>query len=119
MQTPGTFHQSSALLTRQHVLCPLPSQANVVQANMLSNQTKAALLQLEVELTDDDDHRIVSISAHVWRAELLTGVLEVDKTQTIVKAGCCPLHQPGVSLLGDGLRNMFVCIFTCVCAWVC
>jgi hypothetical protein len=62
---------------------------------MFANQTKAALLQLEVELTDDDEHAIASITAHIWRAELLTGVLEVDKGQVITKAGCCPLHQPG------------------------
>ena len=71
------------------------TQANVVQANMLNNQTKAALLQLEVVLSDDDDHSIASITAHIWRAEMLTGVLEVDKEQMIIKAGCCPLHQPG------------------------
>lgn len=62
---------------------------------MLAHQTKAALLQLEVELTEDDEHAIASITAHLWRAELLTGVVEVDKGQVITKAGCCPLHQPG------------------------
>jgi hypothetical protein len=72
----------------------------VVQANMLANQTKAALLQLEVELTEDDEHAIASITAHLWRAELLTGVVEVDKGQIITKAGCCPLHQPGGCRLG-------------------
>lgn len=75
---------------------PLPYlQANVVQANLLSSQTKPAMLSLEVDVADDDDHSITAITAHVWRAEMLTGVLEVDKDQIITKAGCCPLHQPG------------------------
>jgi len=78
-------------------------QANVVQANMLNSQTKAALLQLEVEQSDDE-HGIASITAHIWRAEMLTGVLEVDKDQLITKSGCCVLHQPGVW----GMLGMFV-----------
>lgn len=69
---------------------------------MLANQTKAALLQLEVEMLDDDEHGIASITAHLWRSEMLTGVLEVDKQQMITKAGCCALHQPGVLLLCVG-----------------
>lgn len=73
-----------------------PWQANVVQANMLNSQTKAALLQLEVEQSEDDEHGISSITAHIWRAEMLTGVLEVDKEQLITKSGCCVLHQTGV-----------------------
>lgn len=51
-------HLNSMMLscgTCDVVACP---QANVVQANMLDSQTKPALLQLEVELTDDDEHSI-------------------------------------------------------------
>jgi hypothetical protein len=73
-------------------------QANVVQANMLDSQIKPAMLQLELQLSDDDQHNIASITAHVWRAEMLTGVLEVDRDAIITKAGCCPLHQPGKPL---------------------
>ena len=67
----------------------------MVQNNLLNSQTKPAVLQLELEHSEQDEHTISSITAHVWRADMLTGVLEVDKDQMITKAGCCPLHQPG------------------------
>lgn len=62
---------------------------------MLANQTKAGLLQLEVVEADDEHGGVTSIMAHLWRADMLTGVLEVDKGGIIQKAGCCALHQPG------------------------
>lgn len=42
------------------------TQANVVQANMLDSQTKPALLQLEVELADDDEHSIAGKLLSPW-----------------------------------------------------
>ena len=66
-----------------------------MQSNMLNSQTKPAILQLELEHSEDDEHTISAITAHVWRADMLTAVVEVDKDQVITKAGCCPLHQPG------------------------
>lgn len=64
---------------------------------MLANQTRAALLTLDLDEKEDDHGivRILSMTAHLWRAEQMMGVVEVDKQGFIVKAGCCALHQPG------------------------
>lgn len=70
---------------------------------MLANQTRAALMTLEVsEQEDEQGHvRVVGITAHLWRAEQLNGVVEVDKDGLIAKAGCCALHQPGRLSVAD------------------
>lgn len=70
-------------------------QAHVIQANMLANQTKAALLSLEVKEADDEHGGVVAITAHLWRSDMLLGVVEVDKEGLVTKSGCCALHQPG------------------------
>lgn len=75
-------------------------QAHVIQANMLASRTKAALLSLEVTEHEPDEaagqhEAAVSIVLHLWRAEMLMGVVEVDKEGLVAKAGCCALHQPG------------------------
>lgn len=64
---------------------------------MLANQTRAALLTLEVCEQEDQQGgiHVSCITAHLWRAEQLNGVVEVDKDGLIAKAGCCALHQPG------------------------
>jgi hypothetical protein len=77
-------------------------QSHVIQANMLASRTKAALLSLEViESTDDgpEHEGAVSITAHLWRSEMMLGVVEVDKEGLVAKAGCCALHQPGEALI--------------------
>jgi hypothetical protein len=70
----------------------------VIQANMLASRTKAALLSLEViEHADDGPEAdgAVSITVHLWRSEMMLGVVEVDREGLVAKAGCCALHQPG------------------------
>jgi hypothetical protein len=47
----------------------------------------------------------ISIKVHLWRAEMLTGVVELDKDGIIQKAGCCALHQPGKSCANDLLLH--------------
>jgi hypothetical protein len=77
-------------------------QSHVIQANMLATRTKAALLSLEViEAADDgpEHEGAVCITAHLWRSEMMLGVVEVDKEGLVAKAGCCALHQPGKALL--------------------
>eukprot|EP00775_Hariotina_reticulata_P007071 gene7071-7284_t len=75
------------------------AKSNVMHANMLANQTKPAILQLEFEEADDDFGGVASIIVHLWRADMMTGVVEVDRQGVIVKAGCCDLHMAG-PLLG-------------------
>jgi hypothetical protein len=86
-------------------------QSHVIQANMLASRTKAALLSLEVTEASDDGgaeyEGSVSITAHLWRAEMMLGVVEVDKEGLVAKAGCCALHQPG------GARNSCCCSGGC------
>ncbi|WIA17635.1 hypothetical protein OEZ85_014441 [Tetradesmus obliquus] len=86
------------------------AQAHVIQANMLASRTKAALLSLEVTEHEPDEaagqhEAAVSIVLHLWRAEMLMGVVEVDKEGLVAKAGCCALHQPG-PLLGISSNSM-------------
>jgi hypothetical protein len=61
---------------------------------MLANQTKAGVMQFEV-VEADEDSGLASCMVHLWRAEMLTGVLELDREAVVQKAGCCALHQPG------------------------
>eukprot|EP00882_Tetradesmus_deserticola_P008317 GHRQ01008768.1.p1 GENE.GHRQ01008768.1~~GHRQ01008768.1.p1 ORF type:complete len:305 (+),score=148.39 GHRQ01008768.1:759-1673(+) len=78
------------------------AQSHVIQANMLASRTKAALLSLEVAESSNgslEEEASLSITAHLWRSEMLMGVVEVDKQGLVAKAGCCALHQPG-PLLG-------------------
>jgi hypothetical protein len=76
----------------------------VIQANMLASRTKAALLSLEVTEHEPEDGpdaaaaeggSSVSITVHLWRAEMMMGVVDVDREGLVAKAGCCALHQPG------------------------
>lgn len=71
---------------------------------MLANQTKAGLLQLEVQELEDDTGSVIAITVHMWRSDMLLGVVEVDREGYIAKAGCCALHQPGVFAVGDCVR---------------
>lgn len=71
-------------------------KSNAVLANSLMNKTKASVMQMEVTEADDDHGGgAASIMLHVWRSEMLSGVVEVDRDNVIQKAGCCPLHQAG------------------------
>lgn len=67
----------------------------MTQSNMLNSRTKPALMGIEVQQVESDDTVMINIFVHLWRADMLTGVLEVDRNGIIMRAGCCPLHQPG------------------------
>lgn len=40
---------------------------------------------------------MVSMTLSLWRSDMVSAVLEVDRDAVITKAGCCGLHQPGGS----------------------
>jgi hypothetical protein len=86
-------------------------QSNAMHANMLANQTKPAILDLDFKEADDDFGGVASITVHLWRADMMTGVVEVDRDGVIVKAGCCDLHMAGERALTLAVCSQ-VCIFT-------
>jgi hypothetical protein len=59
-------------------------------------QPKPAGMQIKI-LEDVQEDLQAFMVLQLFKAELLTGVLEVDSDGVIVKAGACPLYQPGVS----------------------
>lgn len=68
----------------------------MIQANILANQTKAALISLEVTETESDlGVTEVSIIVHLWRAEQLMSLIEVDKQGMITRTGTCQLDPAG------------------------
>ena len=60
----------------------------------MAKQTKPALMQLEVGEEEADGSSVPRVVLHIYRAELVTGIVEVDSAGTIVKLGT-HMHQPG------------------------
>ena len=57
-----------------------------------------------------EEGKDIDIKVHLWRAEMLTGVVELDKDGIIQKAGCCALHQPGKchALMSYGFTSRYL-----------
>ncbi len=64
--------------------------------------TWCARLQVEVKVDEDEtdtgrrNHALENITIHLWRAELFTSNLEVDRECMIVKTGGSVLREPGL-----------------------
>ncbi|KAI8475137.1 MAG: hypothetical protein J3K34DRAFT_517581 [Monoraphidium minutum] len=70
---------------------------NALQALLVANQTRAALMELAVEEADEEHgDGVTSITLHLWRSDMVSAVVELDRDAVITKAGCCALHQPGL-----------------------
>jgi hypothetical protein len=70
--------------------------ANAAAAlKLLERQTKPAVMELEV--VEEDDEMSMFVSLH--RADALTGIMEVDRSGRICKAGSSPIYQAGMLLV--------------------
>jgi hypothetical protein len=60
----------------------------------VAKQTKAAVMQLEVGEEEVDGATLPRVLLHMYRADLVTGIVEVDSAGTLLKLGT-HMHQPG------------------------
>jgi len=61
------------------------------------NMFRAAVMSVEIQDASEEnaEEEPAGMMVHLWRAELLTAVVEVDRHNVIQKAGASPLHQAG------------------------
>lgn len=68
-----------------------------------TSQSRAAVMTVETDDDASNDAERTSITVHLWLAELITGVLEVDANNHIHRFATGALYQPGV-------RPLFRCV---------
>ena len=70
--------------------------------------TVAAVLELEVMQVPGDiqnDASASSLLLHLWRADMITAIIEIDKDGVVQKLGATDLHQPGSDHCNDDTDN--------------
>lgn len=62
----------------------------------LKSQFRAAVMSVEAQDTSQEDGAAAQgMNVHLWHADVLSAVMEVDRHTVIHKTGTCPLHQAG------------------------
>ena len=70
---------------------------SLFRSAVAQNMFRAAVMSVEIQDASEEnaEEEPAGMTVHLWRAELLTAVVEVDRHNVIQKAGASPLHQAG------------------------
>ena len=85
------------------------------------NMFRSAVMSVEIQDASEEnaEEEPAGMTVHLWRAELLTAVVEVDRHNVIQKAGASPLHQAGASPAARQqrllTRSLRACLLRCCC----
>ncbi len=60
----------------------------------MAKQTKPAVMDVELLEDEVDGNTLSRAVVHLYRAEMITGIVEVDTKTTMLKLGS-NMHQPG------------------------
>ena len=99
MEHPGTSWRVGVSTMNDAAAGTEARGLSLFRSAVAQNMFRSAVMSVEIQDASEEnaEEEPAGMTVHLWRAELLTAVVEVDRHNVIQKAGASPLHQAGAS----------------------